>query len=1761
MQDEKFGWCFDFPGGDAYIDFGNPDSLQITGSQTLELWIRSEFDFDGQPIDKYFLGEFAVKGVQSIPNLSYRFGDGNQREVLFSPVLKKDEWTHVAFVRDFDRKKVFCFINGQRAEEQLDISVDSAFVTQLNVAIGRRFIGQLAHIRIYDEVRSARQIQQDMQDDLGNQLLLYLKLDEVVSEEFIDHSDYSQKTITQGDISIVDDDKFTHVAQFVGENLAILLPDIGKQLEAQSFTLETWVKIVGNASSTSLPILTMEESDPDKGLGIGLINPDAHHAEFHPFIGNPNPQSVAEESLVADQWYHLAFVYEYGSSASDTTVRQKIFIDGHLASNAAHPPFEGEGEVTIGSRYQANDLLLSNLRIYRGALSELEIQHDMYQDRPHFAFQEIYPIDFSLRDPDQHEALYLVDRGTALIYTLEIRNTSQEVISLKEMEPTAGNYHFALHFRPGVLAADSLSSENPNPIQITGNEQENWAFSSSSAATGQTQGDILYFVWRGSSKSISPGQRLEIRLANVRVNAAGGSRGTRVELLTNNLYFRSSAHENIQIHRENHLNIISHRGQKTIPLHVGFIGSNTAINNGEENNLTLRITNSLKNESIEFSADPPSQINISFDVDTSGDDHEEFALGHVDEVRGISITHPEGWEGDLGEDEIPIWTFQPQKSITLEPEQYLAFNISKIVTKYPTGQTYLKVSYQNIPGYWDGHFVVPINYQQPVIMRGDHVGIGTNHPATELEVIGNVKANEVIANSIHSFFAYDASKSKKLRASQGQENSRFGYSVAISSDWAIIGTPVDTINGQENAGSATMFYRGSNGDWQTRNKLQSSSPQKDDYFGSSVAIYGDWAIVGAPFDNTRTRWSGAVYLFRQQNNNDWVFHSKIHPSDPSERSHFGNSVAISENWFIVGTWSDDTKAINAGAAYLFHLENDGTWKENQKIQAFKNENNQQLDDQQEDANFGTSVAILGSWAVVGAPNYDSDLLPVKGSGAAYIFQLQNNDTWTGHSKIRSYFPEENDSFGGSVAISGEWVIVGEQQKKVDSIVNAGAAYLFYLDDNKIWKQYSRRIEASDKQANDNFGMSVAIAGNWALVGAPGGDPDSLSIGAAYIFHREKDTKWRQYSKQESSDPTLNDYFGNSVAIDDQNAIVGAYKNDSEKNTGAVYIFPKSSKDSIFSKSSKGSIFLNQSTGNIGINTGTPSNNLTISHPGNANQMLLEGGWEDSLTSNSRLTFNAHLCGIGAGHYTHTPGSEDALVLWTLKAASRGILFASTDWGDIQKFSEMQANMFIAGDTGNVGIGTNEPSASLTIAHPGNANQVFLEGNWDDSLDDNARINFINNDFGIGAGCILESRPLDFTFKKFGLTLWSDNKAGNGILFASTDNGSSNKFSEMQANMFIAGDTGNVGIGTNEPSAPLSIETEDGKEENPDKAMHITNDCILFGGNNNGKEINSAQISAGKHVKNSLNIIGMASGTSATDRKVYMWAEGGFGITGNVGIGTSDTSQAKLSIKGKTKYLYEDSNFHFMSKDSIDRRSGDHKNIGHYDRSWEHRWKTHWSILTDNTIAAPFFMTHSDERIKTITGKSNNEKDLEILLQIEITDYFHKDPISMGNTPQKKVIAQQVERVFPQAVSKNLTEVVPDIRKQSKATEGGMIQLENHGLQVGEKVRLIFEQEEGDTSELYEVLHVSQDDFQVKTDYTGDVFVYGRQVDDFHQVDIEAISMLNVSATQELHKRLEAQENEIKELKDLVAKQASQIEQLLELCNQGSITNELLSGAD
>jgi hypothetical protein len=181
-----------------------------------------------------------------------------------------------------------------------------------------------------------------------------------------------------------------------------------------------------------------------------------------------------------------------------------------------------------------------------------------------------------------------------------------------------------------------------------------------------------------------------------------------------------------------------------------------------------------------------------------------------------------------------------------------------------------------------------------------------------------------------------------------------------------------------------------------------------------------------------------------------------------------------------------------------------------------------------------------------------------------------------------------------------------------------------------------------------------------------------------------------------------------------------------------------------------------------------------------------------------------------------------------------------------------------------------------------------------------------------------------------------------------------------------------------------------------------------------------------------------------------------------------------------------------------------------------------SIYAALDVSARQYYVRSDARIKKTEGRSCGVEDLASLMGIEVTDYRFKDVAVNGNRKQKKVIAQQVEAVFPQAVSQSC-DVVPDIYVKAAIKEG-WIALQTD-LKKGERVRLIAQEGEG----VFEVLEVSKSKFRTKFIPEGDeVFVFGREVNDFRTVDYDAIAMLNVSATQQIKQEKDA---EIQTLRD------------------------------
>lgn len=284
---------------------------------------------------------------------------------------------------------------------------------------------------------------------------------------------------------------------------------------------------------------------------------------------------------------------------------------------------------------------------------------------------------------------------------------------------------------------------------------------------------------------------------------------------------------------------------------------------------------------------------------------------------------------------------------------------------------------------------------------------------------------------------------------------------------------------------------------------------------------------------------------------------------------FGSVVAISGNTVVVGAPTEDSaadvvngnqaddSAENAGAAYVF-IRNGDAWTQQAYLKPFNTDANDR---------FGSSVAISGDIIVVGAPQEASNAIGVGGggadnsaqyAGAAYVF-VRSGTTWTQQAYLKASNTQSNDLFGSAVAVSGETVAVGafgEQssatgingEQSDNSLTAAGAVYLFKRSGG-LWAQEAY-VKASNTGENDEFGWSVALSGETLLVGARmefsaatgvNGDQSDNSAnqaGAAYVFVRN-DSTWTQQAYMKAHNTTHYDWFGQSVALFGDTAVIGA----------------------------------------------------------------------------------------------------------------------------------------------------------------------------------------------------------------------------------------------------------------------------------------------------------------------------------------------------------------------------------------------------------------------------------------------------------------------------------------------------------------------------------------------------------------------------------------------------------------------------------------------
>jgi hypothetical protein len=388
--------------------------------------------------------------------------------------------------------------------------------------------------------------------------------------------------------------------------------------------------------------------------------------------------------------------------------------------------------------------------------------------------------------------------------------------------------------------------------------------------------------------------------------------------------------------------------------------------------------------------------------------------------------------------------------------------------------------------------------------------------------------------------AQELTEIAKLKALDAGGGDAFAASVALSDATAVVGAFGDDDRGA-NAGAAYVFTR-TNGIWTQQQKLVAADGAADDRLGQAVAIAGDTAVISAINDDDRGSNSGSVHVFTRANG-VWTLQAKLTAADGAANDGFGQSVAISGDTIVIGAARDDDAGTDAGSAYVFTRAG-SVWTQQQKLIA---------SDGAAGDFFGFAAAISGDTIIAGASQDDA---PSVNAGSAYLF-TRTNGVWSPGPKLTASDAAAEDLFGVTVAIDGDTAAVGAVQDD-DLGTNSGSVYVF----TRAFGQWSfeEKLVAPDGGPVDSFGGSVAVAGDFLVAGAYGDDDLGTDAGSAYLFARFNGV-WMLHTKLMAADGGTLDFFGRPVAISGDVVLVGAFLDDDRApDSGAAYVFGYSDSD-------------------------------------------------------------------------------------------------------------------------------------------------------------------------------------------------------------------------------------------------------------------------------------------------------------------------------------------------------------------------------------------------------------------------------------------------------------------------------------------------------------------------------------------------------------------------------------------------------------------------
>lgn len=465
------------------------------------------------------------------------------------------------------------------------------------------------------------------------------------------------------------------------------------------------------------------------------------------------------------------------------------------------------------------------------------------------------------------------------------------------------------------------------------------------------------------------------------------------------------------------------------------------------------------------------------------------------------------------------------------------------------------------------------HFGEAISLEGDTALIGAAQAAT----IGKGKVYVFVRDS--SVWSLQ----QTLGALDGMVGDSFGSALSLSANTALIGAPGDD-DVTLSTGSAYVFVR-SGTRWTQQEKLNAPDPGISDEFGFSVSLSGETALIGAYGDDTGTSSGtsyehGSAYVF-VRSGTSWSFQQKILAADMEAEDFFGMSVSVSGETALIGAYGDDTGWAQNGSAYVF-VRNGTIWSQQQKLlppdglsygqfgkrvflsgdtavvtgegsssyssygkvhvftrtgSAWSLQQKITPPPDMSSGLLGSAISLSGDTLLIGtSENNGNDL----GSGLVLV---RENAVWNMQQRLTAGDGATYDGFGISVGIEGDTAIVGTPGDD-DNGADSGSAYVF-VRDGGLWHQQQKLI-ASDGAKDDFFGSVVSLSGESVLVGAHG-----TVTGSAYVFRRAG-TSWIQEQKLGPSDVTSNNGFGKALSLSNNTALIGG-----STGNGAVYVYQRS----------------------------------------------------------------------------------------------------------------------------------------------------------------------------------------------------------------------------------------------------------------------------------------------------------------------------------------------------------------------------------------------------------------------------------------------------------------------------------------------------------------------------------------------------------------------------------------------------------------------------